>query len=113
MDNIPPVPPTCPQCHEPTRPEWYFCPNCGKELNAKPVTISVLSQVGIYALSIFLPPLGLYPAIKYLGKDGKQAKTVGWIALGLTLLSSVITIWLTFQFLQVYLSTITPSLNGL
>jgi len=101
MDNIPLA---CPVCHQPVAPEWHFCPNCGKELRTKPVRVSALTQIGIYALSIFLPPLGLWPGIKYLGREGREAKIVGAVAIILTIISSVVTVWLTFHYLQNYLS---------
>jgi len=56
MENISAV---CPTCHQPVSPEDYFCPNCGKDLKAKPLSVSITTQIGIYLLSIFLPPLGL------------------------------------------------------
>ncbi|KKT87073.1 MAG: hypothetical protein A2119_03020 [Candidatus Colwellbacteria bacterium GWA2_46_10] len=95
---------TCPICHQPTSPEWYFCPNCGKELKAKLIKIPLITQIGIYALSIFLPPLGLWPGIKYLGQKSQEAKMVGIVAITLTIVSSVVTIWLTFHYLQSYLA---------
>ncbi len=114
MDNIPLV---CPACHQPVVPEWYFCPNCGKELKAKPVKVSAATQIGIYALSVFLPPLGIWPGIKYLFKESRGAKIVGTIAIVLTIISSSIATWLIFHYLQNYLAIysglINPSgLNG-
>jgi hypothetical protein len=105
------APPICPQCHLPVAPEWYFCPNCGKEINAKPAVISTWSQVGVYALSVCLPPLGLWPGIKYMAMPGRQAKVVGAIAIALTLIASVVVIWLTMQFLQSYLSVYSGLIN--
>ena len=69
---------TCPQCHQPIQPDWYFCQNCGKELKAKPRSTTVLAQVGIYALSVFLPPLGLWPGIKYVREADPKAEQCGW-----------------------------------
>jgi uncharacterized OB-fold protein len=109
MDNIPLV---CPVCHQSVVPEWYFCPNCGKELKAKLVRVSAATQIGIYALSVFLPPLGLWPGIKYLGKKGREAKIVGAIAIVLTIISSVVTTWLTFRYLQSYLAIYSGLINS-
>jgi len=108
MDNISPI---CPVCHQSVVPEWYFCPNCGKELKAKPVRVSVVTQIGIYTLSAFLPPLGLWPGIKYLGKEGREVKIVGAVAIVLTIISSVVTVWLTFHYLQSYLSIYSGLIN--
>ena len=52
-------------------------------------------QLSIYLLSLFLPPLGLWPAIKYLRQPDEKAKKVGLAALILTILSVIVTTWLT------------------
>jgi uncharacterized membrane protein YqaE (UPF0057 family) len=84
--------------------EFYFCPNCGNNLRERPKPISILTQIGLYILAIFLPPLGLWPGIKYLAKKGKQAKWVGSITIVLTLISSVIVTWSIFNLFNSYLS---------
>lgn len=71
--------------------------------------IPVLFQIGIYALAIFLPPLGLWPGVKYLAKKGQQAKRVGIIAIALTLASSILTIWAIFSLFNNYLD----QMNGI
>ncbi|HZJ18104.1 MAG TPA: zinc ribbon domain-containing protein [Patescibacteria group bacterium] len=86
---------SCPFCHYPTIDAFYYCPNCGKNLKAVSVSISVLKQIGIYSISILLPPLGLWPGIKYLRQSSEKAKTVGLIAIILTIISFAVTIWLT------------------
>ncbi len=114
-ENIPtPViaPASCPQCHQPSQPDWYFCPHCGKDLRAKPRSTTVLAQLGIYALSLFLPPLGLWPGIKYLREDDPLAQRVGMIAIGLTVVSTIVTIWISYAFVQSYIGTINQSLGG-
>lgn len=85
---------SCPFCSFPIYSESFnFCPNCGKKLKEPPVTVT--RQIWIYAISIFLPPLGLWPGIRYLlQKDGKK-KAVGFIAITLTIISTIITLWLT------------------
>lgn len=105
MDSIPTPPivsttPTaistlCPICHQPVLPDAYFCPNCGAPLRAKPPSTAWWSQLGVYALSFFLPPLGLWPAVKYIRSDDAAARRVGWIAVVLTAASIVVMIWLT------------------
>lgn len=103
----------CSVCHEPIKSEYFFCPNCGHNLREKPVQVTLIAQIGIYALAILLPPLGLWPGIKYLSKTGKQAKKVGIIAIVLTLLSSVLTIWLTFQLFNSYISQMNDLINSI
>lgn len=107
------MPPVCPQCGNPVSPDSFFCPQCGKELRAAPLSVSLGAQVWIYALSIFLPPLGLWPGIKYVKRSSEKEKLVGWIAIVLTVISTVVTTWLTFAFLNVYLTTLTQSLGGI
>jgi hypothetical protein len=103
---------TCPACHQSVNPEYYFCPNCGKNLKEKITPISVLTQIGIYALSILLPPLGLWPGIKYLIKGGTQAKTIGVVAIILTVISTIVTIWLIYGALQSYLGILQQAVYG-
>jgi hypothetical protein len=71
----------------------FFCPNCGKQLKEKPIT--VLKQIGIYALSFFLPPLGLFPGIKYLFVKNTKVKIIGLVAIILTIISCALTVWAT------------------
>ncbi|MDE2019083.1 MAG: zinc ribbon domain-containing protein [Patescibacteria group bacterium] len=110
MDSIPLA---CPQCHQPIRPEWYFCANCGKDLKAKPRPVGVWMQIGIYALSIFLPPLGYWPGIRYFREDNPKAQQIGMIAILLTTISMVATVWIGYVWLQGYINAMNQSLNGL
>jgi len=99
---------SCPFCHYPTIEAFYYCPNCGKNLKAAPVSISVLKQIWIYAISLLLPPLGLWPGIKYLKQSNDKAKTIGLVAIILTIISSAVTIWLTMGLI----SQVTQSFTG-
>jgi hypothetical protein len=103
----------CSVCHQSILPEYYFCPNCGNSLKEKPIPISIITQTGLYALSIFLPPFGLWPGIKYITKKSPQAKQVGTIILILTLISTVLTIWATFTIFQSYINQLNEVMNGL
>lgn len=98
----------CPFCNFaiPESENAYFCPNCGKKIKEPPITIS--KQIGIYVLSIFLPPLGLFPGIKYLLQEDEKKKMVGLVAIILTILSTVVTVWLTMSLLN----NITGGLNS-
>ncbi len=84
----------------------YFCPNCGKKLKEPPQSTSIAKQIWVYAISILLPPLGLWPGIKYLRGNSILEKRIGLIAITLTIVSTIITIWLTFSLLN------TPLLFG-
>ncbi|MDD5290597.1 MAG: zinc ribbon domain-containing protein [Patescibacteria group bacterium] len=110
MDNATNV---CPVCHQAVSAEYYFCPNCGNNLKEKPKAISALIQIGLYALAIFLPPLGLWPGIKYVIKKSPQAKRVGLITIVLTLISTVLTVWLIFSLFNDYLNQMNGALYGL
>jgi hypothetical protein len=103
----------CPVCHQPVLAEYYFCPNCGRALKEKPVKITILAQIGFYALAIFLPPLGLWPGIKYVIKKSPQARWVGAITIVLTLISTVVTLWWMSSLTSSYLDQINGSLYGL
>lgn len=82
----------CPACHSPVADSYYFCPNCGKQLNEPPISLS--KQLGVYALSILLPPLGLWPGIKYIIHGDEKTKKVGLIAVILTIFATIVTVWL-------------------
>ncbi|HSW48014.1 MAG TPA: zinc ribbon domain-containing protein [Candidatus Saccharimonadales bacterium] len=86
--------PICPNCSLQVLPAFYFCPNCGKNLRPKPLSISVGKQIGIYLVSVLLPPLGLWPAVKYLRQDDQKAKNVGIVAIVLTIAATVVTIYI-------------------
>lgn len=81
----------CKYCSYPVSENFNFCPNCGKMLKEPPITL--MKQLGVYALSVFLPPLGLWPGIRYLMQKDDKAKIVGLIAIVLTIASSAITIY--------------------
>lgn len=83
---------TCPSCHTVIVETSYFCPNCGKKLKDKPLSTSAIKQVGVYLISLFFPPFGLWPAVKYLKQEDGKSKTIGGVAILLTLLSIMITI---------------------
>ena len=66
-----------------------------------------------YALSVFLPPIGIYYFIKYLflkNESGEDVKA-GLISLGLTLASLLLTIWATAAMFGT-VSHLTPNQGG-
>jgi hypothetical protein len=90
-----------------TDPEhFFFCPNCGKQLKDKP--LNTIKQIGIYAVSLLLPPLGLFPGFKYLFKTDIRIKIVGIVALILTIVSTVVTVYL----LMTLMSNLFGQFNG-
>lgn len=100
MDNTKEV---CSVCHQAVKEEYFFCPNCGHNLKEAVLPVSVLKQIGLYALAVILPPWGFYPEIKYILKNSPQAKRVGLITVLLTTLSMALMLWLIFRELNVYL----------
>lgn len=90
----------CPSCHIPVTEEEYFCPNCGKKLKDKPVSTSVAKQILVYLVSFFLPPFGLPWAFKYLKQPDQKSKIIGYITIGLTILSIIINVWLIMAFIN-------------
>lgn len=101
----------CPVCHFPLADNFYFCPNCGKNFKETPASFTFTKQLGIYLLSLFLPPLGLWPGIKYLSQTDPKAKKVGLIAIVLTILSTVITLWGAIKFIGTLNKTIGGEVN--
>jgi hypothetical protein len=104
---------TCPVCHNKNSSSFYFCPNCGKQLHEKPLSLSFWKQLGIYALSLLLPPLGLWPAVKYLRQKSIAAKLVGVIAIILTIISTVVTLYYFYQIMSQMGKTMNIELNKL
>lgn len=103
--------PICPHCSAPVPQGSYFCPNCGKQLQEKPLSTSAMKQIGVYALSLLLPPLGLWPGIKYLRQQDDKAKMVGWVAIILTILSTVVSLILYVQLMHVISQTLNSQLG--
>lgn len=94
----------CRFCNSPVSNNFFFCPTCGKKLHEPLITIA--KQLGIYALSILLPPLGLWPGIKYVFQKDEKTKAVGIIAIILTVISTIVTLWL-------FTNTITGIASGI
>ena len=83
---------TCKYCKAQVLDTFYFCPNCGKKLKEPPFKFSLTKAIIIILESIFLPPLGLIPGIRYLLKNDIKAQAVGLIAIILTFISTGIAI---------------------
>jgi hypothetical protein len=108
----------CPQCHFPVKPEYYFCPNCGKNLRIAPLGTGLLDQLLLYAFSIILPWIAYlaitkWQGIKYLRSADSRARQIGIIALGLLVLSSIIAFWLTYVWIQGYIQQSLNDVNNL
>ena len=101
----------CPFCAKPVTAEDYFCPHCGKKIRDKPLSTTLLTQFGIYALSFFLPPLGLWPAFRYLRQSDQAHKRIGWIAIGLTIITVVLTSIITVGIMNSINATVNTQLQ--
>lgn len=99
----------CPSCLAAVAADAYFCPNCGKALKNKPTSASVSRQIIVYAVSLFLPPFGLWYVWKYLRQADKKSKIIGAAALVLTIVSTIMTMWAT----KAMLDSINQSINAL
>lgn len=100
----------CPRCHLPVRPDYYFCPNCGENLRRPPLATTPGAQIMIYLFSAVLPWIA-YLAItkwqgpKYMRSDDPQARAIGWVALAILVISSVIAVWLTTVWINQQISS--------
>jgi len=110
--DLPQTPSLCPQCHQPVPPEWYFCANCGKNLREKPPSTAWLMQIGLYLLSVFLPPLGLWPGMKYLRSSHAPARRVGIIVAVLTAISFVVSLMIFERWLSNAVQQASNTLSG-
>lgn len=103
----------CPVCHIQIPTVDYYCPNCGKELHEKPLSIAITKQMEIYLKSFFLPPLGLWPAFKYLRQKDQKAQVVGIVAILLTILSLALAIIYSIQFINLAQQSMNTNLDKL
>jgi Double zinc ribbon len=108
------VPIFCPQCHQPVSPTAYFCPNCGKKLSEPGLSTSIGAQIVLYGFSIVLPiicylAITKWEGIKYARSDDPKAQQMGWIAIGLLAISSIIVIWWTTKWIDGFIQTQTST----
>jgi len=101
----------CPQCKAIALSSFYFCPNCGKKLRDKPMSTSVATQIGVYLLSFFLPPFGLIPALRYMRQTDRKSKIIGVVAIVLTAISLVVSVYYAIIFINQFNQTLTSQLN--
>ncbi len=89
----------CPQCHQPVRPEYYFCPNCGKKLEERPLSTSVWAQIWLYFFTLILMPITCYliytrwQGLRYFRSNDPKARQIGLIAIILLIISIILLVW--------------------
>ncbi len=116
--SVPPAPQAsphiliCPQCHQPVRPEFYYCPNCGKKLSEAPLPTDFGAQIMLYVFSIALPiicflAVNYWQGIKYARSADPKAQEIGWIAIALMVLSTIITFWLAAVWINGFIQSAT------
>lgn len=101
-------PAVCPFCNAPITPLAYFCPTCGKKLKDPPVGTGIGKQIKLYLICVLLPPLGLFPGIKYLRQEDPKAQKIGLVVILLTIIATIFTIWFSVAFV----SQLSSTLNG-
>jgi len=102
----------CPHCEQVISQLDYFCPSCGKKLKGKPLSVSVGRQIFVYLLSVLLPPLGLWPAVRYLKQNSEKSRMIGFIAIALTIISIVVTVWFSIGYMNVFNQQLKQQLNN-
>ncbi len=101
----------CPFCSSLIDSSAFFCPTCGKNVKEKPLSTSILSQIGLYAVSILLPPLFIGWTIKYLKSADQKTKQIGILSLILTTLSLIIGVWISIAFAKTLTQSVNQQLN--
>ena len=91
----------CSQCRQQVLPTAHYCSNCGKKLSDPPLSTGIETQVWIYAFSIILPMICFlavryWPGIKYARSSDRNRKQIGFIAIALMAISTIVSYWLAF-----------------
>ena len=102
----------CPSCHAPGQTGAYFCQNCGAALKDKPPPTSVGAQIKVYAVSVLLPPFGLIYVWRYLKQSDEASRRIGWIALILTIVMTIATLWLSVVAMDSFNQLVNAALGG-
>ena len=80
----------CPECGHEMSDQALVCPYCGRPNQNRHPSTSISEQIKVYAVSLFLPPFGLWYSWQYLKQKDKKSKKIGITALILTIISTVI-----------------------
>ncbi len=88
---------TCKYCKASVAENFYFCPNCGKKIKEPPFKFSLSKTIVIILESVLIPPFGLIPGIRYFLKNDHKAQIIGMVAIGLTIISTIVGIMFTIN----------------
>ena len=107
----------CSYCHQPLLPTYYFCPNCGNKVMSAPLSTSPATQAWIYAFSAVLPlicyiMISKWPGMTYYRSKDEKAKQIGTIAIGILILSTLITIYFAYVWTQDAIQSSVASINS-
>lgn len=111
MDQVAALP-NCPQCHIQVRTTDYFCFNCGKNLQEKPMDVSILKQIVLYIGCIILVPFGFIWGFRYLRQAGDKQKIVGIVCIVITLLATIFVTIYTINFINTVQDQISDQLKN-
>lgn len=106
----------CPVCNAEIQANFNFCPNCGKKFHEPDLKVPIGRQILVYFISIFFPPFGLGPGIKYFKSKNPSTQMVGIIAIVLTILSTAVAVWIgisLFQSLSKLFTSYTSTQNSI
>ena len=106
------VPMFCKYCSQPITPLDYFCPNCGKKLKDKPVSLGIWALIWLFILSAFLPPLGFGLTLRYIRSEDSTARIVGWISVIVTVVAIILAVVWTKSAMDSFSKTLNQQMQG-
>jgi len=111
VDPLPATQTLCPFCSSTIDSSAFFCPTCGKNVKEKPLSTGIWTQIGLYLVSVLLPPLFIGWTIKYLKSTDAKTKQIGMISLVLTIVALVTAIWFSIAFTKNITTEVNQQLN--
>ena len=105
--------PACPVCHVMVKPTDFFCYNCGKNLHPKPPSVTTEDEIKLYLSSFSLPPMGIIWALPYVRQADTKSKTVGYVAIGITVVTLIVLVIETMSFINGISAQVNSQMQGL
>jgi len=107
----------CHYCHQAILPSYYFCPNCGTKITSAPLSISTAAQIWLYVFSAILPMLCFlfitrWQGVKYYQSKDPATRLIGMIAIVILILSTLVTMWLAYEWTQQTIQGLNASINA-